>query len=443
MKKSDRNYYDKLDDLSQEKTMRDKLKNKETLTESITNYTLNDDERYGRDEADVYISCYVSGTEEGRLLCIIPCKWNESSNRFEPSINDINFMHPSDGDEANPNDVDLQEIIDKIPNKILNNLYALKDPDIADQEYEEQEHQRIQDELQELIKILKDIGVDYSKFNEEQLVRIKDNIVLGKQLGFSDNILKSLATLKIHIDEHFMKSLNNCLLLNIPEQDILKALSKSDSGKYTFENTPLDLLCCNLLEDKYNLKYQEPGFILLYEYIKMILDGVPVEFLQSLEKKCNGNPYKLCSFLHLYYYENVPYDMIKYISENIKDFVEYDDELENIVRHDDALTKENIDLFNKLLNKYPELNRAYKDYHYYEIYSAERLLLDICKGCPVDMCILKIEEPGLFEDIDRYYKKGLSIESMKTILNTIRGNARITDSRGAFRRACNKLLKTK
>lgn len=199
------------------------------LTESITNYTLNDNDDC---HEDVFISCYVSSTDEGRLMCIIPCKYDESKNRFEPSINDINFIYPSDGDEANPNDVDLEEIINKIPTKILNSLYALTDPDMAAKE-QERKDKKHQVKLQELIKALRDLGidyskleVDYSKFPEWQLAAMKTGLLQCKQLGFSDNILRGLANSGLYLGDTMLIELEGCLKIGVPEEDILNAIKK-------------------------------------------------------------------------------------------------------------------------------------------------------------------------------------------------------------------------
>lgn len=165
-------------------------------------------------------------------MCIIPCKYDESKNRFEPSINDINFIYPSDGDEANPNDVDLEEIINKIPTKILNSLYALTDPDMAAKE-QERKDKKHQVKLQELIKALRDLGidyskleVDYSKFPEWQLAAMKTGLLQCKQLGFSDNILRGLANSGLYLGDTMLIELEGCLKIGVPEEDILNAIKK-------------------------------------------------------------------------------------------------------------------------------------------------------------------------------------------------------------------------
>ena len=413
------------------------------LIEAYSKYRLHDDSIVnGREDCDVYIDCTITGTDEGTVLCIIPCKWNENTNKFEISEDDINFINPSNGDEAYPNDIDYTELINKIPAEIISKLNNLPDPDIAAKKYQTQQDQQLQTELQELIKILNELGVDYSNFKQEDLINIRKNIEQGKRLGFSNNILKALANPKIHSDDYFIKALNNCILIGVPESDIIKGLSKAATVEYSKQDDIFNILSCNLLKQKYGLTYQEPDNVLTSYYIKMISKGVPVEFLQYLESKTEGDWYGLAEFLWNYIKGYISYDVMKYFCENVADFTDYSDIIQNLYFNENIkVTKENINLFTQLVNKYPKLSKSYKNEHYEDVYCVARLFKDICYGYPKDLCILKIEYPEFYDNIGRYYNKGLSISTLKSVIENLKTNERISDIHGAFKRACNKLLK--
>lgn len=173
----------------------------------------------------------------------------------------------------------------------------------------------------------------------------------------------------------------------------------------------------------------------------MISKGVPGEFLQFLEEEAEGDKEGLCDFIRVINHYDVSYDILKYMSEKIEDCIYYTEIIEYLIENGNDITKEKIDLFTEILNKYSDISRRYRDSNHHEVYCAKRLFRDICKNRPMELCALEIEYPRLYYYIDKYYTKGLDVESMKTVLENIKTNNKVTDVEASFKRACNKLLK--
>lgn len=77
------------------------------------------------DKDDVYISCNVFDEDYGDMMCIIPCKFNKETNKYEPAENDINYISNDDGDEVYPEYIPNSEMISAIPEDILEDLSLL------------------------------------------------------------------------------------------------------------------------------------------------------------------------------------------------------------------------------------------------------------------------------------------------------------------------------
>ena len=80
---------------------------------------------WNEDKDDVYISCNVFDEDYGDMMCIIPCKFNKETNKYEPAENDINYISNDDGDEVYPEYIPNSEMISAIPEDILEDLSLL------------------------------------------------------------------------------------------------------------------------------------------------------------------------------------------------------------------------------------------------------------------------------------------------------------------------------
>ena len=83
---------------------------------------------YYHDDDEPYVSITVAtpGEDYDEALCIIPFVWDGES--YKVSSGDVNFIGP-EGDEVYPDSIDVDKIIEGIPESILNQIKGLQKED--------------------------------------------------------------------------------------------------------------------------------------------------------------------------------------------------------------------------------------------------------------------------------------------------------------------------